>query len=208
VTTYTDHGLACLSDTDYAAIALAMQVDALATDAALDAISDALGTHYTNPYMVARTTANAGPFTTTAAEPEITIPNWTVTSSNMTTASATSGVRVTIPRAGWYAHGCYMNLVASAGITALSRRTSIARATLIAPGTAIVLSEVFWRTVETSTGGEFLVSSGGMFYAAANTTVNILALLTHGNLASGINVIAPARIWCHFVGSGVEIGSA
>ena len=207
MTIYTSHGLACLQDQDYAAIALAMQVDAIAIDAALDGISDSFDTHYTHPYMLAITTATQGPFAT-SSEAVQGVPSWTVSTTNMVTSGASAGIRVTIPLSGWYSHGCYLNMVASGAITAASRRTSFARATRVTSGSTAVLSQVTWRTIDTNTAGEFLTSSGGTFYATAGSTILIEAYFSHSNAASGVNIVAPARIWCHYIGSGVEIGSA
>lgn len=208
MTINTEHGLVCLDDNDYAAIALAIQTDALAVDGALSEISTALDNGYLNPYWMMATTSTAGPFSTTSVE--IPIPGFSVAATNQSTSttSAPGGRRITVPRSGWYGHGGYANMVASGAVTALSDRSLFARVTLQEPGLSTVVSNVPWRTVETSTGGEFLVSYGGAFHVLAGQTIDVELYFSHGNLASGINIVAPARIWCHFLASGVEIGSA
>lgn len=209
MSTLTDHGLVCLDEEDYGAVALALQADALAVEAALDSVSDSFDTFLARPAVLATTTVGVGP-TASGGEAFNRVGTWAVSYSDFTPVPTTvplSGVRITVPRTGWYSYGGFINLVASGAITALSRRTVAANATRIVSGVSTLLSQVIWRTVDTSTGGEFLTVTGGTFYATAGTVVDVQVLQSHGNLASGINVIAGSRLWCHFIGSGVEIGS-
>lgn len=210
MTTLTDHGLVCLDGEDYAAVALALQADALAVEASLDAISDAFDGYLTRPTVLATTTAGVGPVASNG-EAFSSVGTWAVSYVNFApvpTTAANSGIRMTVPRTGLYAFGGFINLVASGAITALSRRTVAASASRVVSGVATLLSQVVWRTVDTSTGGEFLTVTGGSFYATAGSVVDVRVLESHGNLASGINCPAGSRLWCHFIGSGVEIGSA
>lgn len=207
MTTVTDHGLICPDPADYAAIGLLMQADALAIDAALDGISDAFDTHYTHPYAIGYTTASTS--ASTLAEQNISINNWAVLNTNMTVSTAAnSGLRLTVAKTGWYQFGLYVNLVAVGAITALSRRTIICEGLLNTSGSTALLDRAVWRTNETSTGGEFLVAGGGQFYATAGQTIDINSYFSHTNAASNVQATAPSRMWCHFMGSGIEIGSA
>jgi hypothetical protein len=205
-----DHGLACLSDTDPAAVALYMQDQALAIDAALDAISDDFDSFYLRPIFLGTTTAISGP-NATLAEQLFPITSWSLTYSNFIpapTTAASAGFRVTVPKTGWYNYGCYANLAATGAITANSRRSLYARATLRISGGATQLSQAAWRTVDTNTGGEHLVAGDGSFYATVGTTVDVEGYWSHANAASTVQVNTGAKIWCHFIGTGIEIGSA
>lgn len=212
MTTTTGHGLICLEDGDYAALALAMQGTAIATEASLDSISDSLDTFNRRPSAVAVTTTIAGP-NSSLGETVFTLSSATsVFMYNNMTPSPTlvsGAIRITIPVSGWYAYGAYMNMQATGAVTAFSRRTIQATATRIVSGVNTQLSRIVWRTVDNNVaGGEFLAVSGGSFQAAAGTTVDVAAFWSHANAASTVQVNPGARTWCHFIGSGVEIGSA
>lgn len=206
------HGLACLDDADPAAVALYLQAEGLAIDAALDGISDSLDTFNMRPTFTGVTTAISGP-ASTVGESQFPITSWSLGYSNFTTlpvgGSAPGGFRLRVPKTGWFGYGVYANMQATGALTALSRRTLFAKATLQASGTSMLLSQAVWRTVETSTaGGEFLVAGDGSFYATVGQTVDVEGYWSHTNAASTVQVNAGARLWCHFIGSGVEIGSA
>lgn len=206
------HGLACLDAEDPAAVALYLQAEALAIDAALDSISDSLDTFNLRPGFTGVTSAVSGP-NSTSGEIQFPVTGWGLGYSNFAPApaggSAPGGFRLQIPKTGWYGYGVYANMAATGALTALSRRTLFAKATLQASGSSTLLSQAVWRTVETSTaGGEFLVAGDGSFYAMIGQTVDVEGYWSHTNAASTVQVNAGARLWCHFIGSGVEIGSA
>ena len=202
-----NHGLGCLDDEDYAAIALYMQGQGLIIDTALSQISNSLDTFYLRPSVVAQTTGVAGPASSGGEQLFGLSGNWALTYSNFTPVTISSGVRITIPRTGWYTYGCYGNLQTTGAVTALSRRTLYARATRQTVGVSAQLSQAVFRTVDTNTGGEFLVASSASFYATEETVVDIEGYWSHTNAASLVQVNSGARLWCHFDGSGIEIGS-
>lgn len=209
MTTYTDHGLACLGEEDYAAVALAMQHDALATEAALDAVSDAFDTYYQRPYATAVTTGATGPVSS-AGESIFGIGSWSLSNTNMAGATAVVnvGLRLTMPETGWYSYQAYANMVAAGAVTANSRRTLYARASRRISTTNTLLDQVVWRTVDTNTAGEYLIADGNAFFALAGWTIDIEALWSHANAASNVSVTTGAKLTCYFLGSGVTIGSA
>lgn len=208
MTTYTDHDLACLDDTDYAAVALAMQHDALAIEATLLADQAAFAGFSHRPYANAFTPAINGPVSS-ASETIFTIVGWTMTATNMPGATAISGgMRITVPVTGWYSYQVYANMVAAGAVTAFSRRTLYGRAYRRIATTNTLLDQVVWRTVDTNTAGEYLVADGNAFYAMAGWTVDIEGAWSHANAASNVSVSAGARMTCYFLGSGIVIGSA
>lgn len=204
------HGLSCLGEEDYAATALYMQDQGIIIDSAFDAVSDALDSTFRRPSIVAATTTVAGP-NATASEAIYTMSaTWAFAYNNYTVAPLllSSGFRITVPRTGWYNYGFYANLAATGAVTAFSRRTIYAKATRQSTGVSTVLSQVSFRTVDTNTAGEFLVASNAAFYATIGSTVDIEGFWSHGNAASTVQVNTGARLRCHFIGTGVEIGSA
>lgn len=209
MTTYTDHGLACLGDEDYAAIALAMQQDALATEASLDAVSDAFDTYYLRPYATAITTAPTGPVSS-AGETIFGIGGWSLSNTNMpgATAPVNVGLRLIMPATGWYSYQAYASMVAAGAVTAFSRRTLYARASRRIATVNTLLDQVVWRTVDTNNAGEYLIADGNAFFAMAGWTIDIEALWSHANAASNVSVVTGSRLNCYFLGSGVTIGSA
>lgn len=211
MTTYTDHGLVCLDDGDYSAIALAMQADALAVDTALDGISDTLDTYLSRPYLLMTTTTGNGPLAS-GGEQQFSVGSWSVVSGTIPIGSGTLPGNIAgqmpMPETGWYEYGGFVNLVAAGAITAFSRRT-LTMSAYSKPGPVSILqSQIVWRTGDTSTAGEFLTVSGGSFYATAGQLIEVTATWSHANLASNVSSIAGAKAWIHFIGSGVEIGSA
>lgn len=204
------HGLSCLGEEDYAAVALYMQDQALAIEAALVDISDDLASGFLRPSVVAVTTTVSGPQSSGSEQIYDLTATWTMSYENYTVDPSiiSAGVRLTIPRTGWYAYGAYANIAATGAVTALSRRTLYARATREAVGVSTQLSQASFRTIDTNTGGEFLIASDASFYATIGTTVDVEAAWSHTNAASTVQVNTGAKLWCHFIGSGVEIGSA
>lgn len=198
-----DHGLACLSDEDYAAIALYMQNQAQAIDTALDGISDSFDSVSLRPGVLMSSTANVA----VASGVSGGVGSSAVLYSNFTLASATS-VSFTTPRSGWWQYGANVNMVATGAVTANSLRRLTVSAVLSTTGPPVTLSSTSDQSFETNTAGEWLVCSGGTFYAAAGRTVSLGVVTLHANAASTVNNMAGARTWCFFTGSGVEIGSA
>lgn len=215
MTTYTDHGLVCLDDTDYAAIALAIQTDAVATDAALTDITASFNSVNSQPYALLVTTTGNGPLIT--VDQEYTEGNWSLVSSRGLPISAGGGVftgsaaSFISPISGWFEYGNYVNLTLAGAATAFSRRNVFARAYGVDTysGIPVRLDEVRWRTVENSVaGGEFLIASGGTFYATAGQLIYLTATWSHANLASGVSSTVGALFWLNYISTGIEIGSA
>lgn len=214
MTTQTDHGLVCLSEEDYAAVSLAMQVDALAADASLQSINTSFGSVNSYPYALFVTTA--GGSAASNSEQQIGQGTWaTVSSRGFTTVSSATillggVVTIQVTKTGWYEYGNYLNLTLVGAATAFSRREIYASVYALNTSTTPTrLDEVRWRTVENSvTGGEFLIASGGSFYASAGTTILPVARWSHANLASQVAFQPGALFWITYAGTGVEIGSA
>jgi hypothetical protein len=213
MTTYTDHGLVCPDDGDYAAIALTMQADAQATDAALLSITNSFNSVYSRPYGLFVTTS--GNSVSSGGEQEFNEGIWSIQASRGFSAITLGGqllgsvVTVTIGKTGWYGYGNYVNLTLVGAATAFSRRSSFARAYTTESGVPTRLDEARWRTVENSVaGGEFLIASGGSFYATAGDVVFFTATWSHANAASNVASQAGALFWVTYTGTGIEIGSA
>src|SRR5687767_301551 len=197
-----NHGLSCLGDEDYAAIALYMQDQGLAIDAALDDISDQFDSFYLRPGFVS---ASTGTVLNTTINVTGSIGASATIYANMTVAG---GIQFVTPRAGWWQYGGNVNMVAAGAITANSYRKLIVSAIRSTGGPAETLSSTSDLSFETNTAGEWVACSAGSFYSEAGRTMTIRVETMHGNAASGVNNMAGARTWCYFIGSGVEIGSA
>jgi hypothetical protein len=99
-------------------------------------------------------------------------------------------------------------MVATGAVTANSLRKLTVYALLTTTGPPVTLSSTSDQSFETNTAGEWLACSAGTFYLPAGRTVSIGVETLHANVASTVNNMAGARTWCHYTGSGVEIGSA
>lgn len=195
------HGLACLGDEDYAALALYMQDQGTAVDTALDGVSDAFDSYLLRPGVLATSNANQA----FASGSTGNLGGTTVLYANF---PVLAGITFITPRAGWWQYGANVNMVATGAVTANSLRRLTVSALLTSAGPATVLSTTSDQSFETNTAGEWLACSGGTFYAPAARTVSIRTETLHLNVASTVNNMAGARVWCYFIGSGVEIGSA
>lgn len=200
-----NHGLSCLSDTDPAATALYMQDQAIIIDNVLDGISDSFDAYARRPGALWQATGTTT-ITSTSVYSAITI-NSTVY-SNFT---VNAGGSFTTPRAGWWQTGANANMAPSGATTAGSfrRLKVVAQFTpsLLSPPTILNTAEDLSFDTGVA-GGEWLSVSGGSFYLPAGANVGITAQVSHGNAASSMVVAAGARLWCWFIGSGIEIGSA
>lgn len=202
-----NHGLACLGDEDYAAIALWMQSQGTLIDTALDGISDDFDSFSLRPGLLVTSTAVT---TVTSLNTFTNVTFGTTLYNNLPNPSAGNpfGSFVT-PRSGWYQYGANINMIATGAVTAGSVRRLKVLAVKAGVGPQETLSEVDDISFDNNTGGgEWLVASAGSFYAPANTTIIVRAQASHANAASSVNVSIGARLWCWYIGSGVEIGSA
>lgn len=199
-----NHGLACLDGEDYAAIALYMQDQAVKIDDALDSISDQFDTFYGRPAALWTSTVST---TMSAVYPVYS--SFTINSIVYSNFTVPAFTLVTIPRTGWYQYGSNANMTPTGAVTAGSVRRLRVTAQLQTIGPDTTLSSTEDESFETNTGGgEWLVVSGGTFYAKAGASVSLNAEVAHGNAASSLRVEIGARVWLYYIGSGVEIGSA
>lgn len=212
MSTYTDHGLVCPDPQDYGAMALVMQADAIATDASLDVVSDALDRANLRPYALWISTTSGSYATNGEAELTL-IGNWAVVQTNMTasllTPSVSGAVQFNPPLAGWYDMGVYENLQPVGALTANSRRTAFARAYRLLGSVQTLIGSSITRTYADSGGGnDHIIASGARFYAQPGQNIVLVANLSHANTGSQMQYNVGCRIWCYYLGSGVEIGSA
>jgi hypothetical protein len=214
----TDHGLVCLDGEDYAAVAMAMEADARAVDASVDSIADSLAVYGRRPFFTAITTVGNGPLASNG-ETQQSFGSWGLVAANFSSSLLTfnpltpitgSLALMTLPVTGWWDFGGYGLLQAAGAVTAFSRRTVVASAWTMSTlgGVPVLYESIHWRTGDTNTGGEYLTTSGGTFYGRAGSLILLSFSWSHANLASNVSSPAGARFWCHYIGTGVDIGSA
>lgn len=206
VTPIGNHGLTCLTDNDYAAVALHMQDQARTLDAALAGISNEL-TAYNNrmSFVVTSTVTSSFPALGGQIMPDgreannVSFAGGTFLGGG---ASLIAGGNILFipPESGWYDIGGYVNVVAAGAITANSERvlyllTVQTQANVLQPTQNVYK----YRTTETNTGGEFLETSA-LIYAEAGRSLSLQLLVSHQNLASNLNLNAGAKIWATFMG--------
>lgn len=206
--TTSDHGLLCPDDEEYGAQTLVIQHDALAADAALDGISDSFDSFYLRPSMLWTTTAPTNTSATALLTVFSQIGSFGLTYENSPGFVSTFGT-FDVVRSGWYQFGNCANMTPSGGVTAASARLLRATASRSSTTGNVILAQVLDLSFETNTGnGEWLITSGGTFYATTGQRIVIVSEVAHTNAASALTVAAGAKMWCYYIGSGVEIGSA
>lgn len=207
VTDLGNHGLTCLADEDYAAIALYLQRTALAIEAALVA-QEADLTAYTDRASVLFTTTVT---TTVVTGSGVLMPDGrTATLTSFTGAAVTGGgvdvastgstVTLTAARSGWYDFGGYCNVIAAGAVTLNSERLIYIQARQVPDPPATVATITYQeRSVDTNTGGENLVVAG-LIYLLADRPVTLSQLVSHNNAASNVVTQIGAKMWLSFMG--------
>lgn len=204
-----NHGLFCLDDDDYAGFALALQCNAQAIDASLDATSDALNGYLDRPYLtwVNRSAQNI------STGSGVTMPNGLIGSPLSPRGSNVDVISNGIPidnsfwPRGVYAVGSTIAWTVGSPQNGTPRTLNLwgqfnSNGTVVAPDTAS--NFYFTSDYEGSTAGGalttsgFLVNNGNMYIA--------LAALYHTNTLGPLAVAAGAwRAWAIYLGSGLEL---
>lgn len=205
-----DHGLTCLSGTDFAAIALLMQQNAEVIDGALQANLSSLQEYSNRPWAIATTTA-----TTTVAQ---TTGEWPGTGFFSAISLLSNGysqvgfgiditsqtISPTLHPAGWYMMGGSATFQATGAVTANSRR-DLAVEWAFPEGGITQYGEYSISSVyESNTAGDS-ASVAGMFFADGTRNYFYDLTWSHRNAASTMTANAGARFWIVYFGSGVTV---
>jgi len=184
------HGLFCLDGSDYAAVALGMQCNAVAIDASLTEANAALAA-YGDRYVARFVSTSAS---TGGANSGLLLPDGTAAQSVI---SQSLGI---LPQ-GWYSTAGSLTYQATGAITASSyRRTLI----MVNFSTLIIPPSLFQDiTTESGTGTPDSMSVNGWFYSNGVTNTSIQLMFGHGNAASSVTVPVGAVLTIRFLSSGL-----
>jgi hypothetical protein len=190
VTTVGDHGLSCLDDSSYAAIALSMQANAAATDAALAADRAAI-TAYGSSYVFKFTTTGTS---TSGANSGNALPDGTSAASIM---SRNLGL---LPR-GWYSASSSMTFQETGAVTAGSYRRAVI---MVNAGTSVIPPTFFQSiTSATNNGAADSTTVNAWFYSDGILTTIVRVFFGHGNTGSTITVAAGAVLTVRYMTTGL-----
>jgi hypothetical protein len=186
VTTVGDHGLSCLDDASYAAVALSMQANAQAINDTLVA-DRAAYTAYGNRYARKFVSTSASPGS--GANSGVGLPDGTAAQSTLT---AFLGV---LP-AGWYTASASITYQEDGAVTALSYRRSIIWTNAFnLSGTTTFPPQFFQAiTAASNTASADSMNVNGWFYSNGIAFTDIAVLFGHGNTASTMTVPAGGTV--------------
>lgn len=185
-----DHGLGCLDENDYGAVALAMQCNAVAIDDSLTGIRTALTTYGTQ--FIRRFVSTSS--STSGANSGLLLPDAT---------AATNALNVSLgilPR-GWYAASGSLSYQATGAVTLNTyRRTLI----IINFSTGTVPPSLFQCvTVESNTAAADSMTVNAWFYSAGTQSTTVQLMFGHGNTGSSMTVPAGAVLTIRFMSTGL-----
>jgi len=208
MTKTTDSGLVCLTDKDYAAVALAEQCTSDAVDAALNELGLGLGVYNNRPWALAVTTASSTVNNTLADFVPGAQPPGGLLVSSLAKSVVTSGLSglslMTLPPAGWYHVGATCTFQATGAVNANTRRDLILTWFSIVNGVNQYNQQSAHSFYESNTGGD-AGQVTGLFYADGTRDYQVQFIFAHKNTSSTMQVNTGARFWVQYVGTGLVI---
>jgi hypothetical protein len=190
VKTIGDHGLGCLDEADYGAVALAMQCNAVAIDTAITTSQTAL-VAYGNRFV--RRFVSTSPSTSGANSGQL-LPDNTAATGVLT---ASLGV---LP-AGWYAASGSLSYQATGAVTASSYRRSLITVNLSNSQVPPKLFQCI--TTDSNVGAADSMTVNAWFYSDGIITTTLQLMFGHGNAASTMTVPAGAVLTVRFMATGL-----
>lgn len=203
------HGQGCLGDDEYGAVALAMQCNRDAVDAALTADQAALDGYNNRPWLQAVSTSTVTQAQTlTEWVPGDVFPGFQVmgASGGATSTITSSGMAASLFTqftTGWWNIGGYASYQPTGAVTNFSRRVlavQVGRTVLFNNEYETVLQTAY----ESNTGTDSMTCQG-MFFLDSQYTYFVNLMFAHRNSGSTVQINTGARIWMNFLGSGVTI---
>lgn len=205
------HGQGCLGPEEYGAVALAMQHNRNAVDAALTANLDAFNTYNNRPWFTVTSTAAVSQAQTLLEWTPFTSWNgWTVMSNTTTGATINASAEMATARftagafrTGWWNIGGYVSYQPTGAVTNNTRRLMCIQ---------LNHSEQFVQVYDTIINTSFESNTGtdsmtvnDMFYLDNQFTYGVTLGFAHRNSGSSVQANVGAKIWANYIGSGVSI---
>lgn len=190
MTSVGDHGLTCLDDGSYAAVALSMQANAQAINDALVGIEESI-TSYGDTFVFRFVTTSTS---TSGANSGISLPDGTA-------ADLLSQRNLGVLSQGWYEAAFSLSYQETGAVTALSYRRGIIT---INGGSSVVPPALFQNIISaTNTASADSMTVNAWFYADGNTAISVGIWFGHGNTASTVTVATGAVLTVRFMTSGL-----
>jgi hypothetical protein len=185
-----DHGLGCLDDSDYGAVALAMQCNAVAINDALVATQASLAA-YGNRFI--RRFVSTSPSTSGANSGQL-LPDGTAATNVMS-------ANLSILPQGWYSAAASLSYQATGAVTVGSYRRSLI---MVNSSIAVIPPGLFQSiTVESNTGAADSTTVNGWFYSNGVQATTLQLMFGHGNTGSSMTVPVGAVMTIRFMSSGL-----
>lgn len=211
------HGLFCIDDNDYAAYALAMQCNAVATDEALEASGDAMTAAVTRPWInvvnnnalvVSSASGFVGPFNLVG---ELLRPSTstaiTVTASGISPAFSSTDPSTFMPE-GIFLIGATVQWTLAAA-TANSIRQLLVYGLREIDGTvssATTYTDLFRNQDYQGDGGNSgALMIAGLLDTRAGDVATIEAFFSHSNVGDLTIPVGGFRVWATYLGSGLTL---
>lgn len=207
MSTVTDHGLICLGDEEYAAVALAMQADAQAVTDVTTADIAALDAYNNRPWLLATSTA-AATIGQSTVEPtfDTSFPGLAVisqTSGTVQQSGLSSFATNAVERAGWYHVGGFATFQATGAVNTFTRRL-LAVQWFHAENGINFYEHAIQACYESNTGGDSMTVQG-MFHADGAHSYTATLYFAHRNNSSTMQVNVGAKLWITYLGSGLVV---
>lgn len=185
-----DHGLSCLDSSDYSAVALAMQCNAVAINDALTGVQTSLAT-YGNRFVRKFVSTS---ISTSGANSGLLLPDGTAASNVI---SQNLGI---LPQ-GWYSASGSQSYQATGAVTLNTYRRSLI---LVNFSTSVNPPSLFQAiTVETNTASADSMTVNGWFYSSGVLSTTIQLMFGHGNTGSSMAVPVGAVLTIRFMSTGL-----
>lgn len=203
------HGLSCVTDTDYAAIALAMQCNALAVEDALTQISAPIQSATTRPWIhVVNTVAISVNNASGTTGPSGLIGEAIQPSAFATVLVQSNGIPTAFTGDNFMPQGIYLvgtSVAWTVGAqTANSIRQLLVYGVREVGGTLTTFSDVYRTQDFQGDGGSTgALTTVGFLDTRAGDTAHIQGFFSHANAASNLTIAAGAwRLWAVYLGAG------
>lgn len=212
-----NHGLFCLDDDDYAAIALAMQCNAQAADAALSAQGSAMSSYLGRPYGQ---TINTVPITVFDDNSGGAVGPFGIVGSSSGEGSPTaitngwtspSVFSIANPPAGFWLMGSSVNWTLVTPTAGTYRQLSVFGTARINGEANIATTFTDWYNIRDYQGDGGNSGSLNVWGFLENTNPNepissISAFFSHGNTGGTLTIpVGGWRVWAMYLGSGLVI---
>lgn len=205
------HGQGCLGPEEYGAVALAMQHNRNAVDAALAGNLAAFDSYNNRPWFtVTSTVAVSQVQTPTEWTPFTSWNGWTVVQNTTTGATINASAEMAAARfnvgafrTGWWSIGGYVSYQPTGAVTNNTRRLMCIQLNHSVQSVQ-VYDTIINTSFESNTGTDSMTVND-IFYLDNQFSYGVTLGFAHRNSGSSVQANVGAKIWATYLGSGVSV---